>query len=122
MAVSSLNIAFFIQRINHFRTAPVVIILHPQPELALLCPQHHRLPVQPPYHVQGRLRLAPQGHLQRVLRHTLGDGLLQLRGYFEVPVRRAHAADPLMGTLVVIMPHPQPDAFPGLLIALERRP
>jgi hypothetical protein len=63
MTLSSLNIAFFIQRINHFRAAPVVVILYPQPELALLRPQHHRLAVQTAYHVQRRLRLASQSDL-----------------------------------------------------------
>jgi hypothetical protein len=84
-------------------------------ELPFFHPHHHRLRAHPAHHVKRRLRLAPQRQLQDVRLKALLDGRAQRLLDAEEPVRRTQALQPLMRALVVVIFHPQPDAFPRLV-------
>lgn len=88
-------------------------------EFALFGPQHDGLTLHAPDHVEGSLGTAAQGHFERVFADALLDGLAQLVLDFEEAVRRAQAANALMGALVVVMLDPQADALAGLLEVVE---
>jgi hypothetical protein len=90
-------------------------------EFAFLRAQDDRLAVQPAHHVEGRARLAAQGHFQEVLFDPRFHGLAQLGLDFEKAVRRAQAADPLVGPLMVIVLDPEFDALARVLEGIELR-
>jgi hypothetical protein len=88
-------------------------------EFAFFSPQHDGLPLHAPDHVEGRFGTTAQGHFEGVFADAFLDGLAQFVLDFEEAVRRAHAADALMGALVVVMLDPQTNALAGLLEVIE---
>ena len=91
-------------------------------EFAFLGPQHHRLAFHSADHVEGRARLATQGHLQNVLLDAGLDGLAQLALDFEEAIGRTKPVDALVRPLVVVIFNPELDAFARRIEALELRP
>ncbi len=71
------------------------------------------------HHVEGRVGTAPEGHFQHVLANALFEGLAQLVLDFEEAVRRAKAAETLMGTLVIVILDPEADPGAGRLEVIE---
>jgi hypothetical protein len=118
---SFLNIVFFIEIVNHFRGGFPAFPVNGQLQLALLGPQHHGLAVHAAHHVERRLGLAAQGHLQDVFLDALLYGLFHLVGYLKVPVRGKQPADALVRPLVVVVSHPQPYPLTGLIKAGKGR-
>ena len=100
----------------------VVLIADTEFEFAFFGAEHDRLAVHPPDHVEGRLRFAAQGQLQKVLLNALLDGAAELRLDLEEAVRRAEAFNALMRPLVVIVFDPEFDPLAGGIEAVELGP
>jgi hypothetical protein len=98
-----------------------VLALDAEFELALLRAKHDRLALHAPDHVEGRLGLAAQGHLQQVLLDARLDRLAQLALDLEVAVRGAEPPDALVRPPVVVVFDPESDPLPRRLEALELR-
>ena len=81
--------------------------------------EHDGLAVHAAHHVKGRVGAAPQGHFQHVVADTLFEGLAQFGLDFEIAVRRAEAAEALMGTLVIVILDPEADPGAGLFEVVE---
>ena len=81
--------------------------------------EHDGLAVHAAHHVEGRVGAAPEGHFQHVVADTLFEGLAQLGLDFEEAVRRAEAAEALMGTLVIVILNPEADPGARLLEVVE---
>ena len=90
-------------------------------ELPLRGLHHHRLPVDPPDHVERPPRLAAQGQLHQVVLDAALDHLAQVAADLEEAVCRAHAPDTLVRAPVVVVLHPQRDPLLRLLEAVELR-
>ena len=90
-------------------------------ELAGFHLHHERLFAHPAHHVERRLRLSPQGQFLDVVLNTLLNDLPERLLNDKEPIRRTHALQTLMGPLVVVVFHPQPDALPRLLEGGELR-
>ena len=77
---------------------------------------------EPPDHVEGLLGLAAQ----RQLLDVVGDAALDHGAQFlrdgEEPIGREQPLQRLVRTFVVVVLHPQPHPFAGLLEAVELRP
>ena len=91
-------------------------------EFAFLGPEHNRLAVHAPDHVEGGAGLTAQRQLQEVVLDARFNGFAQLGLDFEETVRRAQPLDALMRPLVVVIFDPEFDPFPGLLEAVELGP
>jgi hypothetical protein len=105
--------------IFEFLVGVLLLAIDAELEFAFFGPQHDGLSLHAPDHVEGRLGTAAQGHFERVFADALLDGLAQLVLDFEEAIRRAQAANALMGALVVVMLDPQADALAGLLEVVE---
>lgn len=105
--------------IFEFLVGGLLLAIDAELEFALFGPQHDGLPLHAPYHVEGCLRAAAQGHFERVFPDAVLDGLAQLVLDLEEAVRRAQAANALMRALVIVMLDPQADALAGLLEVIE---
>lgn len=88
-------------------------------EFSFFGPQDHRLTFHAADHVEGRFGLSAQGQLQEIVLDTGLEGLAQLRGDFEITVRRAKAFDALVGPFVIVIFDPELDALAGRFEALE---
>jgi len=66
--------------------------------------------------------LSPQGQLQEVLLDAGLERLLELGVDLEEAVRRAQAADPLVGPAMVVILGPQPQPLLRLLEGIELGP
>jgi hypothetical protein len=88
-------------------------------EFAFFRPQHDGLAVHAPDHVKGCFGTAAQRHFKGVFTDAILDGFAQLMLDFKEAVCRTHAADALMGALVIVVLDPQADALAGLLIIIE---
>lgn len=88
-------------------------------EFAFFGPQHDRLPLHAPDHVEGRFGAAAQGQFQDVFTDALLDGFAHLVLDFKEAVSRAQTADALMRALVVVMLHPEADALARLFEIIE---
>jgi hypothetical protein len=94
-------------------------IIHGYPQLTLLGTQNHRLPFHAPHHVEGRAGLAPQGHLEDVVLDALLQRFAKLCLHLKITVCGAQTPNALVGTLVVVVLHPQANAVSGILEAGE---
>jgi hypothetical protein len=108
--------------VDKFFLGSTALAVKQHPDLALLGPDHHRLPAHAPHHVKGIHRTSPKGELERILLKPLFDRLSQLRSDLEEAVRGAQSPDPLVGPLVVVILDPQPRTLHRLLEAVELRP
>jgi hypothetical protein len=89
--------------------------------LALFGPDDHRLLAHPAHHIEGTLRFASQGQLERVLLNAPLNDLPQLLGNRKEAVGGTEALQRLVRPLVVVMLHPQPDPLPRRLKTVELR-
>jgi hypothetical protein len=105
--------------ILEFMVGGLLLAIDAELEFAFFCPQHNRLSLHAPDHVEGRLGTTAQGHFEDVFPDAFLDGFAQVVLNFKEAVRRAQAADALMGALVVVMLDPQADALAGLLEVVE---
>jgi hypothetical protein len=105
--------------IFEFVVGGLLLAIDAELEFAFFGAQHDGLPLHASDHVEGRLGTTAQGHFEGVFADALLDGLAQFVLDFEEAVRRTHAADALMGALVVVMLDPQADALAGLLEVIE---
>jgi hypothetical protein len=80
-------------------------------EFAFFGAQHDGLAFHAPDHVERRLGLAAQRHLQEVFLDAGLDGFAQLGLDLEEAIGGAKAFDALMGTLVVVVLNPEFDAL-----------
>jgi hypothetical protein len=83
-----------------------VFTINAQLELSLFSSQHDRLPFHPSHHVERGSGHSAQGHFQHVLGHARRHRLAQLGRHLEVAIRRAHAPDPLVWPLMVVVRDP----------------
>ena len=90
-------------------------------EFAFFRAQDDRLAFHPPDHVEGRARFSAQGHLQEIVLDPGLEGLAQLGLDFEKAVRRAKAANALVGPLVIVVLDPELDALARVLERIELR-
>ncbi len=63
-------------------------------------------PAQLAQQVQRRLRLLAQRQPQTVLLTAVADSFLDVLGHTIKTVRRTRTIDPLVGPLVIVVPHP----------------
>jgi hypothetical protein len=98
-----------------------VFTINTQLEFSFFGSQHDRLPFHPSHHVERGSGHATQGHFQHVIGHASRHRLAQLGGHLEVAIRRAHAPDPLVRSLMVVVRDPQPDPLPRRFKTIERR-
>ena len=98
-----------------FSVGVLLLVIDAELEFALLSTEHHGLALHAAHHVEGRLGASPQGHFQDVVLDAPLEGLTQLVLDLKKAVGRAESADPLVGPLVVVILHPEPDAGPGRL-------
>ena len=113
--------SFLVKVVNYFLQTVLFLIVNRQPELALLRPQHHALALHASHHIKRETGFTTERHLKKVLLDALLHRLAKLGLYLEVSVRRTKTADPLVRTLVVVILHPLPYPFLGILEALELR-
>jgi hypothetical protein len=97
----------------------VLFVTDTEFEFALLGPEHDRLTVHAADHVEGGLRFATQGQLQKIFLDTGLDGLAQRRLDFEEAIGRTEPFDPLMRSLVVVIFDPEFDSLASRLEAVE---
>jgi hypothetical protein len=102
------------------RSAALTVKQHA--DFALLGLDHHRLAAQTPHHVKGVHGLSSKRELKRILGKPLFDGLPQLMGDLEEPVRRTKPPDPLVRALVVVVLDPKDGALDRLIEAAKLRP
>lgn len=100
------------------RRLPVNEHLH----LALLGADDDGLFPQPPDHVERRARLPAQRQFQGVFLNALLNDLAQLARNLEEPIRRTQSTQGLMGPLVVVILHPEPNPLARLLEAIKLGP
>lgn len=115
---SALSVGFLVEVIGKF-LFKVLLITDTEFEFAFFSAEHDRLAVHPPDHVEGGLRFAAQGQLQKVFLNALFDGAPKLRLDLEEAVRRAEAFNALMRPLVVIVFDPEFDPLAGGVEAVE---
>ena len=89
--------------------------------LTLFGPNDHGLLAHPAHHVEGTLRFASQGQLERVLLNAPLNDLPQLLGNRKEAVGGAEALQRLVRPLVVVMLHPQMDPLSRRLETVELR-
>ena len=77
--------------------------------LALFGPDDHGLLAHPAHHVEGTLRFASQGQLERVLLKAPLHDLPQLLGDGKEAVGGTETLQRLMRPLVIVVLHPQTD-------------
>jgi hypothetical protein len=94
-------------------------LVHQHPDLALFGADDHRLAAHAPDHIKWIHRAAPERQFQGVLLYAALQGLLQLVGDLEEPVRRAQATDALVGAFVVVIFDPECGSLHRLLEAVE---
>jgi hypothetical protein len=97
-------------------------VVHQHFDFTLLGPDDHALASHAAYHIEGIHRTPPKGKLQDVLRHALLQRLFQVVGDLEEPVGRTQAADPLVGTLVIVIVDPEGTSLHRLVEAVELGP
>lgn len=97
----------------------LLVVVNAEFELSLFGPEHHRLAFHAADHVEGRARLAPQGHLQQVFLDTRFDRLAQFARDFKIAIRRAKSADALVGLAMVVILDPELDPLAGRFKAVE---
>jgi hypothetical protein len=98
-----------------------VFTINAQLELSFFGSQHDRLTLHPSYHVERGSGHSAQGHFQHVIGHASRHRFAQLGRHLEVAIRRAHAPDPLVRSLMVVVRDPQPDPLPRRFKTIERR-
>jgi hypothetical protein len=97
-------------------------VVHQHPDLTLFGPDDHRLAAHAADHVKRIHRPAPEGQFQHVLLDAALQGLFQVVGDLEEPVRRTQSADALVGALVVVIVDPKRSPFHRLREAVELGP
>ena len=105
-----------------FSVGVLLLVIDAELEFALLSAEHHGLALHAAHHVERRVGASPQGHLQDVVLDALLEGLTQLVLDLKKAVGRTEPADPLVGPLVVVILHPEPDAGPGRLEVVKLGP
>jgi hypothetical protein len=108
--------------VDKFFLASSTFAVNEHADLALLGPDHHRLPAHAAHHVKRVYWAAPERELEGVFRDPLFDRLSQIGGDLEETVRRAKPPDPLVGPLVVVILDPQGGTLHRLLEAVKLRP
>ena len=100
----------------------IFVIGHTEFEFSFFGAQDDELPFHAAHHVEGSAGLAAQGHFQQVFLDACLNGLAQFVLDFEEAIGRAQTLDALMRPFVIVVPDPEPDAFPRGLEALELSP
>jgi len=88
-------------------------------EFSFFGAEHDRLALHAADHIKRSLGLAAQRHLEQVLRDAGFHGFAQFGLDLEEAIGRTKSFDALMGTLVVVILNPEPDAITRGLEALE---
>jgi hypothetical protein len=99
-----------------------VFTINAQLEFSFFCPQHDRLSFHTSHHVERGSGHSAQGHFQHVFGHACRHRFAQFGGHLEVAISRAHPADALVRSLVVVVSDPQPDPFSCRFKTIERGP
>jgi peptidoglycan/xylan/chitin deacetylase (PgdA/CDA1 family) len=97
-------------------------LVHQHPDLALFGADDHRLAAHTADHIKWIHRPAPERQFQGVLLHAALQSLLQLVGDLEKAIRRAQAADALVGAFVVVIFDPESTPLHRLFEAVELGP
>ena len=117
----SLVVGILVEVIGKFLFV-VLLIADTEFDFALLGPEHDRLAVHPPHHVERRLGFATQGQFQKVFLDASLDGAAQLGLDLEEAIRRAQAFNALVRPLVIVVFDPEFDPLAGGVEAVELGP